>query len=497
MNDDRAQIVISNVTADRRDEDGTTNFDFNAVLLDAVDTPVTVTYTTQDGTALLSDNDYTAATGPVTFAGAKDETKKITVLVTADSKVELNEFFVVRLSNIQASGRDVVFADDVGQGEIVDDDQAMLSIDDRSQAEGAGPHTFTVTLSNGVDGPVTVSYATADGTATTSDNDYVSTGNTLNFTGAAGETRTLNVAVNNDIFAEKDETFSVHLTNVQSGPYNVILGKSQGVGTIVNDDLMNLEITKDDRGVTAAPNDKILYDLAYRNLGSATARQVRLIEVVPANTTFDFASSPGFSCSPNPNAGSTCTRSVGTLSSGASGSAVFAVTVDDTLPGGVTQTSNTVSITDESDGGADSNLANNTDTVITTLKAAGTDFYTLPPCRVIDTRNPPVPSGLGGPAMVGSSERIFQVSASACGIPATASAIAVNVTVTQSTAPGNLLIYPSGSPVPTASTINYTVGLTRANNAVVSLNGGQIAVIAKQTSSSTAHFILDVTGYFK
>jgi uncharacterized repeat protein (TIGR01451 family) len=277
----------------------------------------------------------------------------------------------------------------------------------------------------------------------------------------------------------------------------VVLGDGQGVGTIVNDDSMNLEITKDDRGVTPAPNDKILYDLAYRNLGTATARQVRVIEVVPANTTFDFASSAaGFSCSPNANAGSTCTLNVGTLSSGATGSAVFAVVVDDDLPAGTTQTSNTARITDDSEDGGDVSLGNNSDTVTTTLKAAGTDFYTLQPCRVIDTRNPASPTGLGAPALAANSDRIFQVSGT-CGIPLTATAIAVNVTVTQSTATGNVRIHPSGTPIPTASTINYAAGRTRANNAIVGLNGGQIAVFAAQAPGSTVHFILDVTGYFE
>jgi uncharacterized repeat protein (TIGR01451 family) len=260
---------------------------------------------------------------------------------------------------------------------------------------------------------------------------------------------------------------------------------------------MNLEITKDDRGVVAAPNDKILYDLAYRNLGSATARQVRVIEVVPANTTFDSASSAaGFSCSPNGNAGSTCTLNVGTVSSGGSGSAVFAVIVDDVVPGGVTQTSNTARITDESEDGADLSLANNSDTVITTLKLSGADFYTLAPCRVIDTRNPTGSLGLGGPALVANNVRVFIVGG-ACGIPGTATAIAVNVTVTQATAPGNVRIYPWGSTIPLTSTINYVAGKTRSNNAIVTLNLGQMAVFAAQAGGTTVHFIMDVTGYFE
>jgi uncharacterized repeat protein (TIGR01451 family) len=503
-NDDRAQVVISDVLR-AEGTNGTTNFDFTAQLLDAVDFSVTVSYTTQDGTASVGDNDYTPATGSVIFSGVKNETKKITVLVTGDSKVEPNEFFVVRLSNIQAGARLVEFGDDLGQGDIVDDDQATLSISDVSRNEGAGgsstTYTFAVTLSASIEWPsgsqVRVTYATADGTATTADSDYVSTGGTLSFNGTAGETRTLNVIVNNDNFAEADETFFVNLSNVQAGTFDVVLGKSQGQGTIVNDDFMDLEITKRDQGAAVGPKDKILYDLAYRNLGNATARQVRVIEVVPAYTTFDSASSTaGFSCSPNADAGSTCTLSVGTLSSGASGSAVFAVIVDDPLPGGVTQTSNTARITDESADGADVKLANNSATVNTTLKASGADFYTLTPCRVIDTRKAADALGLGGPALVGTSVRDFQM-AGTCGIPAGVVAIAANVTVTRSTAPGNLRIYPFGGSIPATSIINYVTGQTRANNAVIPTTSGQMSVFAAQPGGTTVHFILDVTGYFK
>jgi uncharacterized repeat protein (TIGR01451 family) len=504
LNDDRAQVVISDVLR-AEGTNGATNFDFNAQLLDAVDFPVTVSYTTQDGTALFGDNDYTPATGSVTFSGVKNETKKITILVTGDSKVEPNEFFFVRLSNIQAGGRWVEFGDDVGQGDIVDDDQAALSISDVSKNEGAGgsstTYTFVVSLSSSLQlpsgGSVSVSYSTANGTATTADNDYVSTGGTLSFNGTAGETRTLDVIVNNDNFAEPDETFFVDLSNVQAGGFDVVLGKSQGQGTIVNDDSMDLEITKDDQGVAVGPKDKIVYDLAYRNLGSATARQVRLIEVVPANTTFDSTSSAaGFSCSPDANAGSTCTLNVGTLSSGASGSGAFGVIVNDPLPGGVTETSNTARITDESADAADLNLANNSDSVSTTLKAAGADFYTLTPCRVIDTRNPVGSLGLGGPALVGTSVRVFQMGGT-CGIPGDAVAIAANVTVTRSTAQGDLRIYPFGQSIPPTSVINYREFQTRANNAIIPTNAAQISVFAAQPSGSTVQFILDVTGYFR
>jgi hypothetical protein len=122
------------------------------------------------------------------------------------------------------------------------------------------------------------------------------------------------------------------------------------------------------------------------------------------------------------------------------------------------------------------------------------DFFTVEPCRVVDTRNPDGP--LGGPALVAATERVFTV-AGACGVPAAAKAVSVNVTVTQPTAAGNLRLYPSGIPRPLASTINYVPGLTRANNAVVPLGSlGEMAVYCAQASGN-AHFILDVNGYFQ
>jgi len=121
-------------------------------------------------------------------------------------------------------------------------------------------------------------------------------------------------------------------------------------------------------------------------------------------------------------------------------------------------------------------------------------FYTLTPCRLADTREAPGP--FGGPALQASGTRSFVVVGS-CGIPPEADAIAVNVTVTQSTAPGNLIIYPLGVALPTTSTINYGAGQTRANNAIVQVGaGGSIAVTCGQSSGAT-DLIIDVVGYFR
>jgi hypothetical protein len=89
------------------------------------------------------------------------------------------------------------------------------------------------------------------------------------------------------------------------------------------------------------------------------------------------------------------------------------------------------------------------------------------------------------------------VIAGQCGISSSARSVAVNLTVTQPGSGGFLTVYPAGSAVPLASTINYSAGQTRANNAVVSLGpSGDIAVACGQPSG-TVQFILDVNGYFQ
>lgn len=127
------------------------------------------------------------------------------------------------------------------------------------------------------------------------------------------------------------------------------------------------------------------------------------------------------------------------------------------------------------------------------IRPPGADFSTLAPCRAIDTRDAAGPHG--GPALSAGAGRDFTM-VGRCNIPPTAIALAVNVTVTGASAAGHLRLYPAGTPLPVVSSINYSPGLTRANNAVVSLSpSGAITVHCAQGAGSV-HFILDVSGYF-
>jgi hypothetical protein len=111
---------------------------------------------------------------------------------------------------------------------------STLSVGDvAAKAEGSGgttPFEFTVTLDPPAVGPVTVAYATADGTAVAGA-DYQSTADTLTF--APGErTKTVVVPVIGDTADEPDETLKLRLLSPSGAP----LSDGEGIATIQDDD---------------------------------------------------------------------------------------------------------------------------------------------------------------------------------------------------------------------------------------------------------------------
>jgi hypothetical protein len=124
------------------------------------------------------------------------------------------------------------------------------------------------------------------------------------------------------------------------------------------------------------------------------------------------------------------------------------------------------------------------------------DFYTVTPCRMVDTRGPNGP--FGGPALQGGGARRLFAVAGRCGVPPGAVAVALNVTVVSPSGRGNLRLGPAGVAVPT-STINFAAGRIRANNAVVGLTGYPLGSLWVQTDilPGTTNLVLDVAGYFQ
>ena len=121
------------------------------------------------------------------------------------------------------------------------------------------------------------------------------------------------------------------------------------------------------------------------------------------------------------------------------------------------------------------------------------NFYTVTPCRILDTRDPPGP--WGGPALAAGSDRVF-VLAGRCNIPATARAVSVNVTVTGPSDFGHLVLLAAGGATTTTSVINFRPGQTRANNGIVTLGTAGGVLVRTGMGSGSVQFILDVDGYF-
>jgi hypothetical protein len=206
------------------------------VTLDAVSAQqVKVNYTTLDDMA-VSASDYQAASGTLTFA-AGETSKKIDVLVNGDALHELDETLYVILSGAV----NAFVADGVGVGTIYNDDaEPTLSVDDVVITEGnAGKKsaTFTISLSAPSGMPVSVSYATSDGTAVEAgtlgagQDDYEAASDIVVI--AAGVTSAkVSVSINGDALTESNETFNLTL----SGPQNATIADGTGQCSVTNDD---------------------------------------------------------------------------------------------------------------------------------------------------------------------------------------------------------------------------------------------------------------------
>lgn len=195
------------------------------VTLDATSpVPVTVGYATVSGTA--SSTDYSNATGTLTF-GAGETSKTIDVVTTGDTVVEPDETLTLHLSD--PMGATIVTAD--GRGTILNDDVVppSLKVADASVTEGA-TLGFAVSLSAASTSPVTVRYATANGTALAS-SDYTAKSGTITFN-PGDITKTIDVLTTPDSTVEANETMVLRLSSANGAT----IADGEGIGSILNDD---------------------------------------------------------------------------------------------------------------------------------------------------------------------------------------------------------------------------------------------------------------------
>ncbi|CAA6820253.1 MAG: Alkaline phosphatase (EC [uncultured Sulfurovum sp.] len=233
INDDFASLSVGDVSVYEGDDD-ITNLTFTLNLSEAFYNDVTLNYATQDGTATVADNDYIEVNATQVVFAPNETSKEINISVVGDLNIEDDETLFLLLSN----PTNATISDGNATGTILNDDIAILSINDVNLSEGDAGYTdfnFTVSMTLPHREDVTVNYATSDGTALIGDNDYNQTQGTLTF--EAGEIeKTVTVKVIGDFFIEDDETFTVILTNVISRNAYISDDEHTGTGTILNDD---------------------------------------------------------------------------------------------------------------------------------------------------------------------------------------------------------------------------------------------------------------------
>lgn len=146
---------------------------------------------------------------------------------------------------------------------------------------------------------------------------------------------------------------------------------------------------------------------------------------------------------------------------------------------------------------------------VSTASAAGPfQFYSVTPCRIVDTRGFGFSGLFGPPALSAGQPRSFPVTGQ-CGLPSDAKAVALNVTVVSPTLEGFIKIWPANLGQPNVSTINFAANEPAiANGAIVPLaldagfntiqGNAQISVVyGTAVAGGSTNLILDVTGYFK
>ena len=210
-----------------------------------------VSYATANNSA--GGGDYTAKSGVLSF-GPSEASKPVTVQTTEDTIYESAETLFLNLSSPSGGA---VITDAQGVGTINNDDAApSFAINNVSREEGLAL-TFTVTKSGATAFTHNVSYATANGSAV-APSDYTAASGVLSFT--AGQTsRTITIASVEETVIEPNETFRVNLSNATGG---ATIADSQGVGTIITDDV-NLPPVASNDSASGDVNDFItVYPLA-------------------------------------------------------------------------------------------------------------------------------------------------------------------------------------------------------------------------------------------
>ncbi|MEM9653319.1 MAG: Calx-beta domain-containing protein [Actinomycetota bacterium] len=283
-NDDAPSVSIGDAETLEGALGATTPVSVEVSLSSPAVAPVSVTVDTADGTATTADSDYTAVTAQVVSFAIGEQTKTVTVDVLGDDTAESNEDLTLVAS---APTGGLTIADGTGTIDIFDDDSVAIVVGDATVVEGADGTTDTVTvdvtLTQPAVGQIDVTIATADGTATTADSDYVASSQVVTFLDTESA-KQVTITVNGDDVAEADEVFLVQASNVVG---TATIGDGTGEVTITNDDSVSVSIADGSIVEGDAGTSALLLDVTL----SAAAPETVTVEVGTADGTATTADS--------------------------------------------------------------------------------------------------------------------------------------------------------------------------------------------------------------
>jgi len=354
IDDDKAYIHLE---ADHSVNEDAGTITFNVTLDGEVDRAFKVKFLTEDGSdlngnatspneAFTGDNDYDARTGRLDFTGSRDEVKTITIVVTPDYKVEMDEFFFVTLDNngitdtqtplpksitnasselfgynieyrlgTPASPGAAAQASLRNTATIVNDDFAQITLfadapdADFELIENSTLINYSIdieavspsTTISGIDVPVTVNVQTGvrsatDGTNATSDVDFDAKTQSFTFSAPAigantGQTKkTFTVEINEDFVVEQDELFNVVVNGLSASNRAVIL-EDEDAGATPTSLTKATTITDDDQVYVKIEalddsNGVITFDDEGNTTNSQTFR-FTLVNKAGGSTTID------------------------------------------------------------------------------------------------------------------------------------------------------------------------------------------------------------------
>lgn len=227
---DIAMFTINDVSVN----EAAGTLDFSVSLSTAIDTDAQVDVSFTDNSTAAAD--FTHTSKSVNFLANSTTSQTVSVPINNDNIVEAIETFTAHLAINAATplgGRNIVISD-TGTGTIQDNDAAAFQIDDVVVNEEAGTLSFTVSLTNSIDIPVSVNVNYANVSTTAGDFDH--TVGIAPFAALDTVNKTVTVPITNDNIVETIETFTAALSTATTLGGRNVSTSDTGTGTITDND---------------------------------------------------------------------------------------------------------------------------------------------------------------------------------------------------------------------------------------------------------------------